>query len=353
MKKYSITLIALIACISLAGCKSANSINSNMETTETAVSADTNIFTERDLKQTADTENSTAITIEDGKDIDITTEGVYVLSGSGAEVTISVNAPDTAKVQLVLDGVDITNTSEPVISIISADKCFITLTDSKSSLSVTGEYTTDGKAVIYSKDDLTFNGTGTLDISSAYGGGIDGKDDVKLTGGTYNITAAGKGIEANDRAAICGGTIAVTAGEGIEATYVRIDDGSITINASDDGINASSKSSKYTPSVEFNGGYTRITVGQGDTDAVDSNGAVIINGGTVDITSTISSFDCDTTAELNGGTLIINGTEVNEIPQPMMGGRGGMGGIPQGEMPRGGMPPRGERPDGGRMPQMQ
>ena len=328
MKKYSITLIALIACISLAGCKSANSINSNMETTETAVSANTDIFTERDLKQTADTENSTAITIEDGKGIDITTEGVYVLSGTGADVTISVNAPDTAKVQLVLDGVDITNVSEPVISIISADKCFITLTDSKSTLSVTGEYTTDGKAVIYSKDDLTFNGTGTLDISSAYGGGIDGKDDVKLTGGTYNITAAGKGIEANDRAAICGGTIAITAGEGIEATYVRIDDGSITINASDDGINASSKSSKYTPSVEF-------------------------NGGTVDITSTVSSFDCDTTAELNGGTLIINGTEVNEIPQPMMGGRGGMGGIPQGEMPRGGIPPRGERPDGGRMPQMQ
>jgi hypothetical protein len=47
----------------------------------------------------------------------------------------------------------------------------------------------------------------------------------------------------------------------------------------------------------------------------------------------MSSFDYDRTAEFNGGTIIINGTEVSEIPQSMMGGgmHGGMGGAAEEE----------------------
>ena len=42
----------------------------------------------------------------------------------------------------------------------------------------------------------------------------------------------------------------------------------------------------------------------------------------------MSSFDYDGTAQFNGGTIIINGTQVDSIPQSMMGGgRGGMGGM--------------------------
>ena len=43
----------------------------------------------------------------------------------------------------------------------------------------------------------------------------------------------------------------------------------------------------------------------------------------------MSSFDYDAKAEFNGGTIIINGQEVSEIPQSMMGGgmRGAMGGM--------------------------
>ena len=75
--------------------------------------------------------------------------------------------------------------------------------------------------------------------------------------------------------------------------------------------------------MEFNGGNITITMGQGDTDAVDSNGSVYVNGGTLNITAQMSSFDYDRTAEFNGGTIIINGSEVSEIPQSMMGGPGG------------------------------
>ena len=44
----------------------------------------------------------------------------------------------------------------------------------------------------------------------------------------------------------------------------------------------------------------------------------------------MSSFDYDGTAEYNGGTIIINGTQVDSIPQSMMGGRGGMGNMDNG-----------------------
>ncbi len=299
-----------------------------------------------------------------------------------------MNAAEDAKVQLVLDGVSITNDDFPAIYVVSADKVFVTSTGSNS-LSVTGNFTADGEnntdAVIYSKSDLVLNGTGSLDITSMYGNGISGKDDLKVTGGTYTIQSAEDAIEANDSISVCGGeftittnkdglhcendaldgaiyiadgtftinaasdgiqatsilqidggTFSISASEGLEATYIQINGGDIQITASDDGINATDKSSgAYTVLVEFNGGNTTISMGQGDTDAVDANGSVIVNDGTISITAPTSSFDYDGTAEYNGGTIIINGEQVSEIPQSMMGG-GGFGGQGGGFGGRGG-----------------
>ena len=337
------------------------------------------MFSTRDRTQTADTSEAKTITVADGKTIEITDEGVYVISGTAKNCTIKVNADKEAKVQLVLDGVNITNDSTPAIYVVSADKCFVTTTNSTNTLTVTGTFTADGDtntdAVIYSKDDIVLNGVGTLNISST-ANGISGKDDLKITGGTYNITSTEDAIEANDSIRICdgtfnistskdglhsendeddtkgyiyiaggsftitaasdaiqgttavqidGGTMELTAAEGIEATYVQINDGTINISASDDGINGAQKSKSYsTPTVEISGGDITIIMGQGDTDAIDSNGNIIVNGGTIDITAQMSSFDCDGTAEYNGGTIIINGSQVDSIPQSMMGGRGGM-----------------------------
>ncbi|MBQ1554286.1 MAG: hypothetical protein IIZ68_02385, partial [Clostridia bacterium] len=66
-----------------------------------------------------------------------------------------------------------------------------------------------------------------------------------------------------------------------------------------------------------------ITMGVGDTDGVDSNGNIIIIGGTVNVTGQ-SSFDYDGTATFTGGTVIVNGQQVDTLPNQMMGG--GMGG---------------------------
>lgn len=338
-------------------------------------------FTERDLEQTADTSEAQKITVADNKTIDITDEGVYTISGSAENCTIRVNADDSAKVQLVLDGVDIENEDFPAIYVLSADKVFITTTDSENTLTVSGQFTADGEnntdAVIYSKDDIVLNGTGTLNVTSNYGNGITCKDDMKITGGTYNVKSALDAFEANDTISVydgtfnittnkdgfhcendeaegsitisdgtftinggsdgiqaCavlqidGGDFNITAAEGLEATYIVINDGNITIDASDDGINAVTNTNAYETAIVFNGGNINVSVGQGDTDAIDSNGSIYVNGGTINVTAQMSSFDYDKTAEFNGGTIIVNGQEVSEIPQSMMDGgmRGGMNG---------------------------
>ena len=347
------------------------------------------LFSERDLKQTADLSDSTTYTVSDGQDIEITTAGVYVLTGSASNVTVSVNVADDEKVQLVLDGVSITNDSAPAIFVKNADKVFVTTTQgSENSLTVSGSFTktddTNTDAVIFSKDDLVVNGLGTLNISSTENG-ISCKDDLKVTGGTINLSVADAALEANESIAIAdgsitvsasndalhaendddnstgyiyicggtlnltsaddgvhattiveidGGTLNITAAEGIEGTWIQINDGTVSITASDDGINAANKSSSYSAKVEVNGGTTTVDMGQGDTDGVDSNGDIIINGGTISVTGQ-STFDYDGTGTINGGTVICNGEEVTTLPNQMMGGgkgggRGGMDGGPGG-----------------------
>ena len=69
-----------------------------------------------------------------------------------------------------------------------------------------------------------------------------------------------------------------------------------------------------------------------DVDCIDANGNIIISGGTINLNYTAQGpsepFDYDGTAQYNGGTIIINGSQVDSIPQSsMMGGRGGMGGM--------------------------
>ena len=296
-------------------------------------------YSDRDMEQSPDTSGAQTIEVTDGQTLSITEEGTYILQGTASDCTVLVNAPE-AKVQLILDNVTVTNTSSPVIYVLDADKCFVTTAEgSENALTVSGTFTEDTEndvktdAVIFSKSDLTLNGKGTLTISST-DNGITSKDELTVTGGTYNITASGKGLESNDSTAICDGTFTIDAKEGMESTYVRIDGGTFEISASDDGINAAANSDKNEVQVEINGGTLSIKMGAGDTDGIDSNGDLTINGGNISIECN-SPSDYDGTGTLNGGTGAVNGEEVTELTNQFGGGMG-----------KGGMGKEGMTPDG-------
>ena len=330
--------------------------------------------------------------VSDDEVVEITDGGSYNLSGSYESVTINTDED----VELNLNGVEINCTSGPAINVIEADTVSIVLNGTNTISATTTE---DLDGAIYSKADLVFSGSGTLNVESNYDGivskdtlviksgtyviesdddGIRGKDNVAIVDGNFTINAGGDGIKAtNDtddgegyiaidggkfnitsgtdgmdavlditinggdftlnckddaihgdgKVEINDGNFKITAAEGIEATYVKINGGNITIDASDDGINAGAKSTAYAVTIEINGGELTINMGSGDTDGIDANGNIYINGGTINITAN-SPFDYDGNAEFNGGTLIVNGEETDTITNQMMGG--GMNGNPMG-----------------------
>lgn len=249
----------------------------------------------------------------DGNVITITSGGTYIISGTLTEGQLVVDADDE-KVQLVLDNADITCATSAAIYVKSAGKTFITLAEgSENILMNTAEFEAiddnNIDAVIFSKDDLALNGSGTLTINSENGHGIVSKDDLKITGGTYNITAASHALSGKDSVRIAAGTFNLVSGK----------DGIHSENADD-----SSKGYVYIAGGEF----TIDSTGDG----IDASNIVQIDGGTFDITA-------------GGG--VENSTKTHE--DNMMGGRGGGKGPQMGEAPDGNAPsekPSGEAPQG-------
>lgn len=259
-----------------------------------------------------ETENAASGAYISGNIITITKEGTYVLSGALSEGQIIVDA-DSAKVQLVLDNADITCASSAAIYVKNADKTFITLAEgSENILMNTAEYETiddnNIDAVIFSKDDLTLNGKGTLTINSEYGHGIVSKDDLKLVGDTCNITAKNHALSGKDSVRIAAGTYNLTSGK----------DGIHSENADDD-----EKGFVYIAS----GDFTIESTGDG----IDASYVVQIDDGDFDITA-------------GGGSENATKTH-NDIPGGGTGGNMG-GGAPGGDKPSG-EAPSGEAPSGG------
>ena len=208
------------------------------------------------------------------------------------------------------------------------------------------ELTTVGKAV-KSDGSITISG-GEININ-ATDDGIHSNSNVTIDDGTITVRSDDDAIHADNTLTINNGTLDLNAHEALEATVIVINDGKIDIIASDDAINAAQKVNGITPTVEINGGELTIDMGQGDTDAIDSNGNLYINGGTISI-SAQTPFDYDGTGELNGGTVTVNGTQITSLTNQMMGGGmggfggqmpGGEGNFTPGEMPQGG--PSGEQ----------
>lgn len=255
-------------------------------TAEAAVDGQ-DMFTDRDFEIGFDEQTSVLIELTgdgascasdavqiSGSTVLITQEGTYVLAGTLDDGMVAVNAPDTAKVHLVLNGVSISNDTSAALYVKEADKVFVTtVAGTENTLQNGGEYVAiddnniDG--VIFSKADLTLNGAGTLVIAAEAGHGVVSKDDLVLTSGTYVITAAGQGLSGKDSVRIANGSYTIVSGkDGIHAEnaddaslgFLYISGGTFDIDAEGDGMSAAS-------TLQIKGGTFDISTGEGSASA--------------------------------------------------------------------------------------
>lgn len=235
---------------------------STSEVTE-AVSA-SGLFTDRDLDAGYDESKSAVIQLNgtsaacssdavkiSGGNVTITDEGTYILSGTLDDGMIIVDAGKSDKTQLVLDGVTIHSQTCAPIYIRQADKVFLTLAPgSTNTLSNGGTFTAIDEnnidAVIFSKDDLTLNGSGILIVTSPAGHGIVSKDSLKITGGIYDINCASHGLAGKDDVCIVNADFTIVSGkDGIHSEndddtlgFIWLQSGTFDISAEGDGISA-------------------------------------------------------------------------------------------------------------------
>ena len=379
-KTLSVLLILTLTLSLLAGCgkdmdsntptESRNGTTSTVTPVEVDFSkTDADMFTDRDNK--TDYDESKAVTIKlnggaatsssnsvkiSGSQITITEEATYVVSGELTDGMLIVDAPDTAKVQIVLNGANITSKTSAALYILQADKVFLTLADrTENALANSGSFTAiddnniDG--ALFSKQDLTLNGTGSLTVTSPAGHGVVCKDDLVITGGTYTVNSASHGLDANDSVRIANATLNIDAGkDAIRAKntddnslgFIYIGSGTIKAEAEGDGIAASaymqiadgtidllvgggSENGNKEHSDNFGGfmggghggrpGEMRPGGSQSSTTTTDENStsmkglkaanSMLISGGIFTINSADDSVHSDVSVIINGGTFTI------------------------------------------------
>ena len=229
----------------------------------------------------------------------ITQAGTYVLTGSGKNIKLVVEAADTDQVHLVFQNLTLEGEGT-LLRINKAQEVVISLAEGSQNALTESQASDDEevKATIHSQVPLTLNGTGNLTLTALTKNALEVEDDLKVLGGTYTVKAAnhgfkaegaldieaatlsieaGKdglhaehdetteranislnptqlsiaaaedGVDAGNELTIKGGTITVSQSEeGLEARVIRQLGGDVTIKSSDDGVNASAGSSNKT-----------------------------------------------------------------------------------------------------------
>lgn len=320
---------ALLAC-SISGCSLDSFSKTTTETSSESSSSATGItyldaddmFTDRDKEVGYDEDTATAITLSDdasscdsssvtisNNTITITDEGTYLLTGSLSDGQVIVDADDK-KVQLVLDSVNINCDTSAALYVKAADKVFVTLaSDSENSLSNTSDFVAiddnNIDAVIFSKDDLTLNGSGTLTVTAKYGHGIVSKDDLVITSGTYQITAAKHALSGKDSVRIADGVLTLDAGtDGIHSEntdndakgFIYIANGDISITADSDGFDAEE-------TLQVDGGNIEVAA---EDDGLHADGDLIITDGTINVTKSYEGLEGMTVTVEDGNISVVS-----------------------------------------------
>ncbi|MGN0349033.1 MAG: carbohydrate-binding domain-containing protein [Roseburia sp.] len=307
------------------------------------------------LKGDTASSSSDAVQIS-GTTITIMDEGTYVLSGTLNNGMIVVDSEKTDKTQLVLNGVTINSETSAAIYILQSDKVFLTTAaGTTNTLSNGGSFVAIDEnnidAVIFSKEDVTLNGSGTLVVTSPAGHGIVSKDSLALTSGSYDINCASHALAGKDDVRIANadltivsgkdgihaenaedatlgfvyiqsGTLQISSqGDGISAaSYLKIEDGSFDIISGGGSANGSSKTSNSWGS--FMGGGRHQGRGMGNLPnntatqtatedsstsikGIKSSGDMSINGGRFTINSADDTIHSNASLEIHGGVFAL------------------------------------------------
>ncbi len=281
----------------------------------------------------------------DGKVATITAAGTYTITGALSDGQIVVDTEDEAVVTLVLNGVDISNSTTAPIAILNAEDAVIVLadgtannvTDATSYVFPSAEED-EPNAAIFSNAGLTVSGNGSLTVTGNYNDAISSDDALTITGGAITVNAVDDGLRGKDTLLIQGGTINVAAGgDGLKSDneddatlgYVAIEGGVINVAAQGDAIAAQTD-------VLITGGEFNLSAGGGSgaqiatdasakgikglvnvlidngtfvidsaDDAIHSNGNVTINGGTFTLNTGDDGMHADATLTINGGSITI------------------------------------------------
>lgn len=251
--------------------------------------------------------------------VTITEGGTYEISGTLEDGQICVKAPDE-DVTLILKNVSVTSSSGSPFVILKANSVTLSLPDGTESTltdSETYDSNEDADACLYSKADLTIEGTGTLTVNANYKNGITGKDTLTIRDSTLSVTAANHGITGKDSLTAENASLTVqSGGDAIRSTnnedgalgFILLTDCTLDLTAAEDGVQAE------TVLTIDGGSYVIITAGGSggtideDTSAkgLKAGTQVTISGGTFDLDCCDDAIHSNGNVDISGGSFTLS-----------------------------------------------
>ena len=283
-------------------------------------SSDSAYFTKNDRDSDWDSAGATRITLSgeranvagggayvlDGSVV-IAQAGRYILSGTLTDGSVIVSADSTSKVWLLLDGADISRSDDACLRVEQADKVFLTLAaGTENSMTSGAEYSETALndntgGAIFSRDDLTINGSGSLTVTAAYKHGIDVNDELVITGGKITVDAPQDAIHAND--GFCLEQAALTLHAGDEGVNVQGPESHLYIASGIVDIESGGAALKCASDMYIEGGSFTL---DSQADGLHSGGSVTVTGGSLELRAGDDGIHADSAVTISGGSILIS-----------------------------------------------
>lgn len=260
----------------------------------------------------------------DGTIATITAGGNYLLSGTLNDGRMIVDSDDDLMVRLILNGVNITSSANAPISVNSAEKTVIILAEGSVNTvtdpaSYTFENPTDDEpnAAVFSKDDLSLCGSGSLTVNANCNDGLACKDGLVINGGNLSIHAVDDGIRGKDYIVVKRGAIEVLAGgDALKSDndsdptmgYILVESGSLTLTSTGgDGFDAATDTLiKNGTIIVKTGGGSGVAPGEDSTKGIKGAQCVIVDRGTFTIDSSDDAIHSNTEILLDDGNYTLS-----------------------------------------------